>query len=254
MTTEARFTSTAHACARFVAQRLLLKPLVWSLTRVTVHGRDHLKAVEGTFIVVANHSSHLDAPLVVGALPRRLSRYLAAGVAADYFFDVPWRRWFAALFFNAYPVDRSGDRRRSGMSKELLTSGVPLLLFPEGGRSSTGRLGAFKPGAAALASSQQIPCVPVVVVGSHEAMPKGRNWPIPGRPRVDVVFGEPMRPRPGETPVQLTERIVAQVIALRASIEPKPPVMWDARSQRSQSTEDDPQQDDLRGTRREETG
>ncbi|MFZ4893968.1 lysophospholipid acyltransferase family protein [Plantibacter sp. Mn2098] len=237
MSAEARFTSTAHACARFVAQRMLLKPLVWSLTRVTVHGREQLKGVEGTFIVVANHTSHLDAPLVVGAMPRKLSRYLAAGVAADYFFDVPWRRWFAALFFNAFPVDRSGDRKRAGMSKDLLASGVPLLLFPEGGRSATGRLGAFKPGAAALAASHDIPCVPVVVVGTHLAMPKGRNWPVAGRPRVDVVFGAPIRSLSGETPVQLTARIVAQVVALRASIEPRPPV-----------------QDVLHGASREETG
>lgn len=220
MTAETRFTSAAHASARFVAQRLLLKPLVWSLTRVTVTGREQLAAVEGTFIVVANHQSHLDAPLVVGALPRRLSRYLAAGVAADYFFDVPLRRWFAALFFNAFPVDRSGDRKRAGVSRDLLESGVPILIFPEGGRSRTGELGRFKPGAAALATRQGIPCLPVAVLGTHSAMPKGRNWPVSGRPRVRVVFGQPIHPQPNETPVQLMDRVVAEIVALRASVEP----------------------------------
>lgn len=220
MTAETRFTSAAHASARFVAQRLLLKPLVWSLTRVTVTGREQLAAVEGTFIVVANHQSHLDAPLVVGALPRRLSRYLAAGVAADYFFDVPLRRWFAALFFNAFPVDRSGDRKRAGVSRELLESGVPILIFPEGGRSRTGELGRFKPGAAALATRQGIPCLPVAVLGTHSAMPKGRNWPVAGRPRVRVVFGQPIHPQANETPVQLMDRVVAEIVALRASVEP----------------------------------
>ncbi|MGK9146470.1 1-acyl-sn-glycerol-3-phosphate acyltransferase [Plantibacter flavus] len=220
MTAETRFTSAAHASARFVAQRMLLKPLVWSLTRVTVTGRERLAAVEGTFIVVANHQSHLDAPLVVGAMPRRLSRYLAAGVAADYFFDVPARRWFAALFFNAFPVDRSGDRKRAGVSRELLESGVPILIFPEGGRSRTGELGRFKPGAAALATRQGIPCLPVAVLGTHSAMPKGRNWPVPGRPRVKVVFGRPIHPQPNETPVQLMDRVVAEIVALRASAEP----------------------------------
>jgi 1-acyl-sn-glycerol-3-phosphate acyltransferase len=220
MTAEPRFTSSLHANARFVAQRLLLKPLVWSLTRVTVTGRERLSGVTGPFIVVANHQSHLDAPLVVGAMPRRLSRYLAAGVAADYFFDVPARRIFAALFFNAFPVDRSGDRKRAGVSRELLESGVPILIFPEGGRSRTGELGRFKPGAAALATRQGIPCLPVAVLGTHSAMPKGRNWPVPGRPPVRVVFGQPIHPQPNETPVQLMDRVVAEIVALRASVEP----------------------------------
>ena len=53
-----RYTSPVHAGARFVAQRGLLKPLIWSLTKVTVLGREQLAELEPPFIVVANHSSH----------------------------------------------------------------------------------------------------------------------------------------------------------------------------------------------------
>ncbi len=105
-----RFTSPHQANARFVAQRGLLKGVVWGMLHVTVLGRDQLKGMKRPFVAVANHASHLDAPLIMGALPRPLARYLAAGAAGDYFFDVWWRRGLTALVFNAFPVDRSRGR------------------------------------------------------------------------------------------------------------------------------------------------
>ena len=212
-----RFTSGVMAGMRFVAQRMLLKPVVWSITRVSVRGHDAVKGVQGAFIAVANHSSHLDAPLIMCALPRRLGRYLAAGAAADYFFDIWWRRILTALFFNAFPIDRTGTAARQGVSKKLLARGVPLLVFPEGTRSKTGEMADFKAGAAALSIACDVPCVPVAIVGASLAMPRGRNWPIPGRPPVAVVFGEPMLGLPGETPDQFSARIAREVRRLHST-------------------------------------
>ena len=65
-----------------------------------------------------------------------------------------------------FPVDRTGLRGRKGMATSLLDDGIPLLLFPEGTRSRTGEMGAFKPGAAALCISRDVPCVPVGIVGA----------------------------------------------------------------------------------------
>ncbi|WBU37048.1 lysophospholipid acyltransferase family protein [Homoserinibacter sp. YIM 151385] len=211
-----RFTSRSQAAARFVAQRGLLKAVVWTITRVTVIGREQLKGVDSSYVVVANHSSHLDAPLIQGAIPRRLGRYLAAGAAADYFFDVWWRRRLTALFFNAFPVDRTGAAKRSVSAKELLRRGVPLLVFPEGTRTRSGRIAAFKPGAAALAASAEVPVLPVAIIGAYEAHPRGSKWPKPGRLPIGVVFGAPMRPLPGETPVDFTTRIRDAILAMHA--------------------------------------
>lgn len=206
-----RFTSAGHAAARFVAQQLLLKPVVWSLVTVQVIGREKLKKVKPAFIVVANHSSHLDAPLILGSLPRKLSRYLAAGAAADYFFDVWWRRGLTALFFNAFPVDRSGNHPRRVSAKELLQRGVPLLVFPEGTRSKDLKLQAFKPGAAALAASVGVPVIPVALIGAGEAHPRGSSWPKPGRLPVGVVFSDPMTAEPGESAAAFMDRIRAVI-------------------------------------------
>ena len=214
MSIRSRYTSPLHAGTRFVAQRGLLKPLVWRLTTVTVLGEEHLKDLRRPFVVVSNHASHLDAPLIFGSLPRRLARYAAAGAAADYFFDVWWRKGLTSMFFNAFPVDRTGLRGRHGLATSLLDDGVPLLLFPEGTRSRTGEMGAFKPGAAALCISRDVPCLPLAIVGAAEAMPYGQNWPSRGRPPVWVVFGEPMRAEDGETVAEFSERITKEVSGL----------------------------------------
>ncbi|MCU1556350.1 MAG: 1-acyl-sn-glycerol-3-phosphate acyltransferase [Microbacteriaceae bacterium] len=210
-----RFTSKAQAAARFIAQRGLLKPLVWYLTRVTVAGREQLREVRGGFIVVANHGSHLDTPLIFGALPRRLARYLAAGAAADYFFDVWWRRGLTALFFNAFPVERTRKVPRSISAKSLLQRDIPLLVFPEGTRSKDGEFGQFKPGAAALAASCSVPCLPVALVGVHLAHPRGTNWPKRGRHPVGVIFGAPMTAKVGESAADFTERLRLEILRLR---------------------------------------
>ena len=194
-----RYTSRSSAYVRTGAQYLLLKPAVWRLVDVRVHGAEHLDDLEGAFIAVANHSSHLDAPLVIGSLPRRLAQYLATGAAADYFFDRWWKAAPTALFFNAFPVDRKGTRGRKGMAGNLLGDGVPLLLFPEGTRSRTGEMGSFKPGAAALCLSRDVPCLPVAIVGASQAMPHGRM------------------PQPGEIAHQFNERMRRQVLELHDS-------------------------------------
>jgi 1-acyl-sn-glycerol-3-phosphate acyltransferase len=214
VSSRSRYTSPVMAGARFVAQRGLLKPFIWRKATVTVLGRENLTDVHGPFVVVSNHTSHLDAPLIISALPRRLSRYVAAGAAADYFFDVWWRKGLTALFFNAFPVDRTGLRGRRGLATSLLDDGVPLLLFPEGTRSRTGEVGNFKPGAAALCISRDVPCLPVALLGASEAMPYGKNWPDKGRPPIYVTFGEPLHAEDGESVAQFSERIAKEVRGL----------------------------------------
>jgi 1-acyl-sn-glycerol-3-phosphate acyltransferase len=211
-----RFDSKFRAAARFVAQRAILRPVVWkTLVTVTVRGQENVKDITGGYVVVANHSSHLDTPLIMGGLPRHMVRYLAAGAAADYFFDVWWRRGLTALFFNAFPVQRTAGGIRSISAKSLLERGIPLLVFPEGTRSKDGNFGQFKPGAAALASSCSVPCIPVALVGVYIAHPRGTNWPKRGRLPVGVVIGEPMHALSGENPVDFTARIKAEITRLR---------------------------------------
>lgn len=209
-----RFTSPVNWAATSAAQQLLLKPAIWGLLNVHVHGEENLDGVEEPFIVIGNHSSHFDAPLLIGALPRRLSKSIATGAAADTFFTKRTNAAAVQLFMNAFPVNRAGTRSHRGMAKQLLSEGVPLLLFPEGGRSYTGGMRPFTPGVAALAISFNCQVVPTALVGTFAAWPaKERRW-RPGRPDVHVVFGLPMRPRPGEIAHQFNERLRRKVIEM----------------------------------------
>jgi len=212
-----RFTNPLQIAASTAAQQLLMKPAVWSVLSVHVHGEQNLDGVEEPFIAIANHSSHFDAPLVMGALPTRLSRHLATGAAADTFFTNRTNAIAIELFMNAYPVNRGATRDHRGMSKQLLSEGVPLFIFPEGTRSRTGGMGPFTPGVAALAISFNCQVVPAAIVGSSAAWPaREKRW-RPGRPDVHVVFGLPMRARPGEIAHEFNERMRRKVIEMHDS-------------------------------------
>jgi 1-acyl-sn-glycerol-3-phosphate acyltransferase len=209
-----KYRSRWRAAVRFVLQRGVFRMVVRSaITPSTVVHR-RVRTVRGPFVLVANHTSHVDAPLLAGGLPWAQAKFLSTGVAADYFFTIWYRRAFVRWLFNAFPIDRDGSRKHSGTSRRLLRSGVPILVFPEGGRQQTGRIGDFKPGAAALAIGVGVPVIPAAMVGGYEAMPKGRSWPKKGRPPVRVVFGEPLLALDGESAVDFTSRIRERVQAL----------------------------------------
>ena len=209
-----RYRSAVRSGVRFLAQDVVLKTLVWSACKVQVHGRELLDNVEEPFIVIANHSSHLDASLVLGALPRRLSKHVATGAAADYFFDKKLMGVTTSLFFNAYPVDRSGNRTHKGLTGRLLDAGIPLLIFPEGTRSRTGAMGQFKPGVAGLSISRGVPCIPMALVGAFAAWPYYRSVPPTNHPHIHVVIGHPLTALPNETPEEFTERMQRDVAEL----------------------------------------
>ncbi|HEU4426298.1 MAG TPA: lysophospholipid acyltransferase family protein [Pilimelia sp.] len=213
----ARMAGT-HAARRAI-QRAGLTPLTWRLTNPDVQGLDHLEAVTGPVILVANHSSHLDTPLIIGSLPQRLASRLAVGAAADYFFDARWRAVVTGLVFNAFPVERYRSRRLRSLAPDLLTRGWNLLLFPEGTRSADGWMSPLRLGAAHLCVSLQVPLVPVVLRGTYAAMPRGRNWPVPGRRRVVVRYGRPLHPQEGEGARAFNARVADAIARLWAEEE-----------------------------------
>lgn len=212
-----RYHARWHRWARFVAQRLLLLPVVRLVLSLTVRGRGQLDGLSGPFVVVTNHSSHLDAPLIVTTLPYRLSKNLAVNAAADYFYRYKWLKALTSLFFNTFPVHRnpeSMDSKHRGMALRLLQEDVPIVIFPEATRSRSGQMKRFKAGAASMCVTEGVPCLPLAIMGAAEAMPVGRFWPVWGRPKVSVLMGKPMHPQPGESPRSFSARMEAQVRAM----------------------------------------
>jgi len=191
---------------REVVQKAGLNPLLHRVVTPVVGGLDVLDTVSGPVVFVANHTSHLDTPLVLCSLPDGWRRKTAVAAAADYFFDTWWRATSASLAFNVFPIERRSGAL-SSTPAELLRQGWSVLIFPEGTRSPDGWVRKFKLGAAFVAAEAGVPVVPVSLRGSFAAMPRGRNWPVPGRQAVTVRFGRPVLPVRGEGPRDLARRI-----------------------------------------------
>ena len=128
-------------------------------------------------IVIANHASHLDAPLVRYALGTWGKGLIAVG-ARDYFFKDRLTATYFENFTSVVAFDRRESIRESlGRVVELLDSGHNVLIFPEGTRSTTGRLQAFKAGLGYLVATSGVGVLPVYLSGTYHAAPKGALLP-----------------------------------------------------------------------------
>ncbi len=199
------------------ARQVILKAGMWPIVEnelsLRIHGRDNLDTVDPPVLFFSNHSSHLDATLIMTTLPDKWQAKTAVGAARDYFFDVWWRQAFTALVYGAFPIDRSkGARGATDKAGELIRDGWSIVVFPEGTRSPDGHVQRFRHGAARLCLEAGIPAVPIAIVGAYQAMPKGRFWPKPGRPTVTVRYGRPIFPAEGETHQDVSRRM-AQAVA-----------------------------------------
>lgn len=222
-------TAWARTSAAVAAREVLLQGGLNAVMRYNiapvVSGLDALEKVDGPCLIVANHSSHLDTPLVLCTLPGPWRRRTAVAAAADYFFDTWWRATASAIMFNTFPIERRGGKL-SSTPGDLLAEGWNVVVFPEGTRSQDGWMERFRMGAAYLAVEHNVPVVPVGIRGSFAAMPRGRGWPVPGRPRVAVRYGAPLRPAEGESARVFAPKVQAAVAAL---LDEESTTWWEAR-------------------------
>ncbi|MBB6428652.1 lysophospholipid acyltransferase family protein [Algisphaera agarilytica] len=160
--------------------------------RLAIEGRQHLPA-EPPFVLVANHSSHLDALALAAALPARHRRYVFPISAGDVFFETKFATAFSALCLNALPMWRkNAGRHAMGQLRERLAAGdAGFILFPEGTRSPDGVMKKFRAGVGMLVAGTDVPIVPCYIDGAYHALPKGSAVP---RPRtLKVTIGPPLR-------------------------------------------------------------
>jgi 1-acyl-sn-glycerol-3-phosphate acyltransferase len=200
---------------RECVQVVAVKPVVRKELSVEVYGLEELRQLNGPALIMANHASHLDTAVLLSALPGQRRRRTAVGIEADYFFDSWWRASGSAIAFNTFPIQRTGDGLPSTPAS-LLAKGWTVVVFPEGSRSRDGFVGQFRTGVAEVAIGSQVPVIPVGILGTYAAMPRGSHWPLPGRPRVSVRYGPPIVPRPGEMASELVTRIFDAVKKLLA--------------------------------------
>lgn len=159
---------------------LLLRGWMNVYHRLQIDGRDNLPQT-GSFILVCNHTSHLDTLCMLCSVPlKRIHRTFPAA-AADYFFSSLPRSAISAILINALPFDRKvkGAESLTVCAELLRNEGNVLIIFPEGTRTTSGEMSRFRSGIGRLVVGTDLPVVPCYLEGGMEAWPKGKLLPRP---------------------------------------------------------------------------
>jgi 1-acyl-sn-glycerol-3-phosphate acyltransferase len=195
-----------HAIAQLWARSLLRI----SLSPVTVIGLERLHA-DQTAVYASNHLSYFDTPVLFAKLPFQF-RILAK----QSLWKIPFIGWYLNRS-GQVPVDQKDNRSAIaslGRGIATLKAGMPLVLFPEGGRAATGEMQPFLSGCAFMAIKAGVPLVPIALIGTYELLPI-HTYHLTPRPLLAVI-GDPI-PTTGLTTRDagaLTERLRNSIAAM----------------------------------------
>jgi 1-acyl-sn-glycerol-3-phosphate acyltransferase len=196
---------------------MLVRSLAHLFFRFRVEGQEHVPK-NGGVLLAANHASYLDIPILGCAVRRRLWHL----GRRDLFFP-RLRPLFQALGWIPISANRL-DRKGFELAIDLIRQGKAVVIYPEGGRSLTGKLRAGKPGIGIVVAQTGCPVIPVHIGGTHDALPPGASWPRM-RP-LSVRFGEALyfdgklRELPEKTFYREVSRRVMLKIAELGGVEP----------------------------------
>jgi 1-acyl-sn-glycerol-3-phosphate acyltransferase len=166
---------------------LLSRVVSRCVTRIHVEGLENVPK-SGPLIIVANHLSNADPPLVHGYLTPALGRPMHI-LAKEALFVGPLGTFLRSQGIT--PVRSGGsDIEAYRTALDVLEHGNVLTIFPEGTRSRTGRLGEPKPGVAMLATRSGVPVLPVGISGTDRFLGRGSRFPRIGA-RIVVRVGKP---------------------------------------------------------------
>ncbi|MCU0566274.1 MAG: 1-acyl-sn-glycerol-3-phosphate acyltransferase [Oculatellaceae cyanobacterium Prado106] len=184
----------------------IVSPMLYAYFRGRIEGAEKVPQ-QGGLIVVANHASDFDPPLLSNCMRRPVSF-----MAKEELFQVPVLKQ-AIQIYGAYPVKRgSADRSAIRAALAQLEAGWAVGLFVEGTRTPDERISNPKLGAAMIAAKAQVPLLPVSLWGTSKIIAKGSPWPRPAP--VTVRIGDVIPPPSSTKKEELTEvtnRCVEQI-------------------------------------------
>ncbi|MEK7269312.1 MAG: lysophospholipid acyltransferase family protein [Planctomycetota bacterium] len=186
--------------------RVVLTPTFGLLYRLRVEGLQHLPR-EGPVVLVGNHASFLDPPVLGTAMPRPVSF-----LALEKFFRKPL---LGSIFraAGAIPIPQDGVSRDAfRTAAEVLRKGRVLGIFPEGGRTMAPPLDPFKEGAFRIARMGSASVIPVAILGTDRIWPRTRRLPrLFGRIRVILAPPIPAGTKPAEAMARAREAILERL-------------------------------------------
>lgn len=185
---------TLRNVAQMAVFALAIKPFLTLFIGLRVRGRQHL-ALSEPFILIANHSSHLDTISLLSLFPLARLRRVRPVAAADYFERNAFVSLLTKTLFNILPIARKNitpENNPLRRMRESLAAGESIIIFPEGTRGSGSAMGEFRSGVAHLIEKMPgVPVIPAYLVNMGRSLPKGEFIPVPffceiriGPPRV----------------------------------------------------------------------
>lgn len=173
---------------------------------------------EGPVLLVANHQSYIDPP-VIGVWPRRHLDF----VARLGLFDSAGFAWIIRSL-NALPIkEEGGDAPAIKEILRRLQAGRAVIIFPEGSRTHDGQMQEFKRGVAVLVKRSKCPVQPVAIAGCFDAWPRSRKRPRFWGVRIGITYGEPIGHEEllAEGPDAAIGRLHREVEAMRVELRDK---------------------------------
>ncbi len=180
-----RRLKTLHYFSAFWAGCYLKIIPAWN---IKIIGREKIES-DKCYVIVSNHLSQLDIPVAFQLFKP------FKWVSKSELFKIPFIGWNMVLnrYISLKRGDRSGIKHMLLHCEKTLTSGSSIFIFPEGTRSENGDIGKFSNGAFALAKKLNLPIIPVVIKGSHQALPK-HSLVISGNHNISVEVLDPITP------------------------------------------------------------
>jgi long-chain acyl-CoA synthetase len=192
---------------RFVVYYSLSWPATLLLGYPRILGRENLRGVRAPLLMISNHVTYVDLGFILAALPFRLRNHVAVAMLGERLRAMrhpPARdgilsRWLDKLcyylvvaLFNVFPLpQQTGFRESFAFAGESADRGYSVVVFPEGRRTDTGKMAAFRAGIGFLAKRLDLPMVPFYIDGLFELKRAGKHM---SRPRaVTVTIGKPLR-------------------------------------------------------------
>jgi long-chain acyl-CoA synthetase len=191
---------------RAIFRPLILFPLLRWYVKVEVLGAENLTGIDGPALIVANHTSFMDVPVILRALPRRWRAALAPAMSPDHFAK-SWQLNLTRLCFNGFLLTPDVGAVQSALrhAGNLVETGHAILVFPEGRLTPDGAIHPFRPGAAVMAERLGLPVIPIRVDGLYEIWPEHQYKP--GKGTVQVSFGRALRRSADESSESFVQRL-----------------------------------------------
>jgi long-chain acyl-CoA synthetase len=202
----------------------VMRPLVWLLAHPAVVAPQK-PAADAPLLIVANHVTTYDGPLIQYALPGPIRRQLAVAMSGEMLEDFrhfrnpdngrfspfgPLAYLLITALFNVFPLARQRNFQPSfAHAGKAMDRGFNVLVFPEGTRSAEGVLARFRPGIGLLAKQSGASVLPIAIRGLGELKTGRRRWFHSGI--LEVHVGQLIRFSPAETESAITARLHDEV-------------------------------------------